>query len=157
MGHKPPKISFEFFPPKSLQASFDLWESLNVLAPLNPEFVSVTYGAAGTTRQLTKEMTEAIGKSYGLDVAAHLTCVNASKAETLAIAKAMLMQGSNRLSPFAVMPQKKAQAFGRILKDLRIPLILSPVLPPQRLKLFMLAPIPNHIPKPAVTMPILTG
>ena len=74
MGHKPPKISFEFFPPKSLQASFDLWESLNVLAPLNPEFVSVTYGAGGTTRQLTKEMTEAIGKSYGLDVAAHLTC-----------------------------------------------------------------------------------
>ncbi|MCH1378173.1 MAG: methylenetetrahydrofolate reductase, partial [Alphaproteobacteria bacterium] len=51
MGHKPPKISFEFFPPKSLQASFDLWESLNVLAPLNPEFVSVTYGAGGTTRQ----------------------------------------------------------------------------------------------------------
>ena len=93
MGHKPPKISFEFFPPKSLQASFDLWESLNVLAPLNPEFVSVTYGAGGTTRQLTKEMTEAIGKSYGLDVAAHLTCVNASKAETLAIAKSYVDAG----------------------------------------------------------------
>ena len=97
MGHKPPKISFEFFPPKSLQASFDLWESLNVLAPLNPEFVSVTYGAGGTTRQLTKEMTEAIGKSYGLDVAAHLTCVNASKAETLAIAKSYVDTGVKQI------------------------------------------------------------
>ena len=97
MGHKPPKISFEFFPPKSLQASFDLWESLNVLAPLNPEFVSVTYGAGGTTRQLTKEMTEAIGKSYGLDVAAHLTCVNASKAETLAIAKSYVDAGVRQI------------------------------------------------------------
>jgi methylenetetrahydrofolate reductase (NADPH) len=97
MGHKPPKISFEFFPPKSLQASFDLWESLNVLAPLNPEFVSVTYGAGGTTRQLTKEMTEAIGKSYGLDVAAHLTCVNASKAETLAIAKSYVDAGVKQI------------------------------------------------------------
>ena len=87
MGYEPPHVSFEFFPPKSLQASFDLWKSLNLLAPLNPSFVSVTYGAGGTTRQLTKEMTEAIAKSYGLDVAAHLTCVNASKAETLAIAK----------------------------------------------------------------------
>ena len=97
MSHKPPKISFEFFPPKSLQASFDLWESLNVLAPLNPEFVSVTYGAGGTTRQLTKEMTEAIGKSYGLDVAAHLTCVNASKAETLAIAKSYVDAGVKQI------------------------------------------------------------
>jgi len=97
MGHKPPKISFEFFPPKSIQASFDLWESLNVLAPLNPEFVSVTYGAGGTTRQLTKEMTEAIGKSYGLDVAAHLTCVNASKAETLAIAKSYVDAGVKQI------------------------------------------------------------
>ena len=92
MGHNPPKISFEFFPPKSLQASFDLWESLNVLEPLNPEFVSVTFGAGGTTRQLTKDMTEAIGKSYGLDVAAHLTCVNASKAETLAISQNLVAQ-----------------------------------------------------------------
>jgi methylenetetrahydrofolate reductase (NADPH) len=70
---------------------------LNVLAPLNPEFVSVTYGAGGTTRQLTKEMTEAIGKSYGLDVAAHLTCVNASKAETLAIAKSYVDAGVRQI------------------------------------------------------------
>ena len=157
MGHKPPKISFEFFPPKSLQASFDLWESLNVLAPLNPEFVSVTYGAAGTTRQLTKEMTETIGKSYGLDVAAHLTCVNASKAETLAIAKSYVDAGVKQIVALRGDAPQESAGFCRILKDLRIPLILSPVLPPQRLKLFMLAPIPNHIPKPAVTMPILTG
>ncbi len=97
MRHQPPKISFEFFPPKSLQASFNLWESLNVLAPLNPEFVSVTYGAGGTTRQLTREMTETIGKNYGLDVAAHLTCVNASKVETLAIAKSYVDAGVKQI------------------------------------------------------------
>ena len=97
MGHKPPKISFEFFPPKSLQASFDWWESLNVLAPLTPDFVSVTYGAAGTTRQLNHEMTEAIGKSYGVDVAAQLTCVNASKAETLAIAESYVDAGGKQI------------------------------------------------------------
>ena len=157
MGHKPPKISFEFFPPKSLQASFDLWESLNVLAPLNPEFVSVTYGAGGTTRQLTKEMTEAIGKSYGLDVAAHLTCVNASKAETLAIAKSYVDAGVKQIVALRGDAPKGSAGFARIPKDLPIPLILSPALPPQISKPFMLAPIPNPIPKPAMPMPILTG
>ena len=68
MANKPPRISFEFFPPKSLQASFDLWQSLNMLVPLKPEFVSVTYGAGGTTRKLTQEMTETIGKTYRVEI-----------------------------------------------------------------------------------------
>ncbi|MEM6595606.1 MAG: methylenetetrahydrofolate reductase [NAD(P)H] [Pseudomonadota bacterium] len=84
MSH--PAISFEFFPPKSLQASFRLWDTLNVLAPYAPSFVSVTYGAGGTTRALTHEAVTTIHKSLGLDVAAHLTCVDASREETLAIA-----------------------------------------------------------------------
>jgi hypothetical protein len=50
-----PRISFEFFPPQSLDASFRLWETVRMLAPLSPGFVSVTYGAGGTTRQLTHE------------------------------------------------------------------------------------------------------
>jgi methylenetetrahydrofolate reductase (NADPH) len=45
-----PRVSFEFFPPKTLDASFRLWETVRVLAPLRPSFVSVTYGAGGTTR-----------------------------------------------------------------------------------------------------------
>lgn len=82
-----PNISFEFFPPKSLAASFRLWDTVQALAPLAPGFVSVTYGAGGTTRQLTHEAVTTIGKATGLNVAAHLTCVDASRAETLAIAQ----------------------------------------------------------------------
>jgi methylenetetrahydrofolate reductase (NADPH) len=92
-----PKISFEFFPPKTLQASFNLWESLRILTPLNPDFVSVTYGAGGSTRKLTQEMTETIRHKYQLDVAAHLTCVDASKDETLAIANAYIKAGVTQI------------------------------------------------------------
>lgn len=81
-----PRISFEFFPPQTLDASFRLWEAVQVLAPLAPNFVSVTYGAGGTTRKLTHEAVTAISKNYGLNVAAHLTCVDATRAETLEIA-----------------------------------------------------------------------
>ena len=81
-----PRISFEFFPPKSLNASFKLWDTVRTLAPLAPEFVSVTYGAGGTTRKLTHEAVETIQKNYGLKVSAHLTCVDATRAETLEIA-----------------------------------------------------------------------
>ena len=111
MNQKPPKISFEFFPPKSLQASFDLWESLNILTPLQPTFVSVTYGAGGTTRQLTREMTEAVASKYGLDVAAHLTCVDASRAETLAIAKSYVDAGVSRIVALRGDPPKGAGKF----------------------------------------------
>ncbi|MDA0924183.1 MAG: methylenetetrahydrofolate reductase, partial [Proteobacteria bacterium] len=84
---RPPRVSFEFFPPKSLEASFRLWETLGVLAPLAPEFVSVTYGAGGTTRTLTHDAVKTIHANYGVAVAAHLTCVDATRAETLAIAE----------------------------------------------------------------------
>ncbi|WP_432449147.1 methylenetetrahydrofolate reductase [NAD(P)H] [Aliiroseovarius marinus] len=82
-----PNISFEFFPPQSLDASFRLWETVRELAPLDPNFVSVTYGAGGTTRELTHDAVGTIHKHYGLNVAAHLTCVEASREETLTIAK----------------------------------------------------------------------
>src|SRR6056297_1006240 len=77
-----PSVSFEFFPPKSLEGSFRLWDCVNTLAPLDPSFVSVTYGAGGTTRQLTHEAVAALVKTTDLKVAAHLTCVEATKAET---------------------------------------------------------------------------
>ena len=82
-----PRISFEFFPPQSLDASFRLWETVQALAPMGPDFVSVTYGAGGTTRQLTHDAVGTIHRNYGLNVAAHLTCVGATKTETLAIAE----------------------------------------------------------------------
>jgi len=69
----------------------------------------------------------------------------------------MLIRESNRLSPFAAMPQKGAQVFARIRKDLPILLILSSAFPPPILKPFMLVPIPNPIPKPTMPMLILIG
>jgi methylenetetrahydrofolate reductase (NADPH) len=88
-----PSVSFEFFPPQSLDASFRLWETVQHLAPLAPSFVSVTYGAGGTTRKLTHDAVTTIGSHYGLNVAAHLTCVEATKAETLEIAQAYAEAG----------------------------------------------------------------
>jgi methylenetetrahydrofolate reductase (NADH) len=82
-----PNVSFEFFPPQSLEASFRLWETVKILAPLGPNFVSVTYGAGGTTRTLTHDAVATIHKHYGLNVAAHLTCVDATREETLEIAE----------------------------------------------------------------------
>ena len=88
-----PHISFEFFPPQSLDASFRLWETVQALAPMKPSFVSMTYGAGGTTRTLTHEAVSTIHRNYGLPVAAHLTCVDATKTETLAIAESYAAAG----------------------------------------------------------------
>ena len=93
MSEPAPRISFEFFPPQSLDASFRLWETVQALAPMAPTFVSVTYGAGGTTRKLTHEAVATIQRNYGLNVAAHLTCVEASRAETLDIAAAFADAG----------------------------------------------------------------
>ena len=88
-----PSVSFEFFPPQNLEASFRLWDTVQTLAPLDPRFVSVTYGAGGTTRDLTRDAVATLHKSSGLPVAAHLTCVNASKSETLEIAQGFAKAG----------------------------------------------------------------
>lgn len=88
-----PEISFEFFPPKTLEASFRLWDTVQTLAPLEPRFVSVTYGAGGTTRELTRDAVATLHKSSGLKVAAHLTCVEASRQETLEIADTFARAG----------------------------------------------------------------
>lgn len=85
MARTQPKISFEFFPPQTLDASFRLWDTARALAPLGPDFVSVTYGAGGTTRKLTHEAVTTIARHYHLNVAAHLTCVEATRDETLQI------------------------------------------------------------------------
>ncbi|WP_299042959.1 methylenetetrahydrofolate reductase [uncultured Tateyamaria sp.] len=80
-------LSFETFPPKSLDASFHLWDTVQALAPLNPRFVSVTYGAGGSTQSLTQEAAQTLRKTSGMPVAAHLTCTGQSKDEVLATAQ----------------------------------------------------------------------
>ena len=72
---------FEFFPPKSEAAAEKLWQSIGRLAPLRPDFVSVTYGAGGSTRDRTHQCVKRIIDETDLKPAAHLTCVAASKAE----------------------------------------------------------------------------
>jgi methylenetetrahydrofolate reductase (NADPH) len=80
------EVSFEFFPPKSEKMEQSLWESIQTLAPLGPRFVSVTYGAGGSTRERTHATVERILDETPLTPAAHLTCVGASREEVDAIA-----------------------------------------------------------------------
>jgi methylenetetrahydrofolate reductase (NADPH) len=81
-------VSFEFFPPKTERMGEILWESISTLAPLGPRFVSVTYGAGGTTRERTHATVERIVRETSIPAAAHLTCVDASRAEIEEIARA---------------------------------------------------------------------
>ena len=106
-----PSVSFEFFPPKNLEGSFRLWDCVNTLAPLEPTFVSVTYGAGGTTRQLTHEAVGTIHKTSGLTVAAHLTCVDATRAETLAIATGYAAVGVTEIVALRGDPPKGSAGF----------------------------------------------
>jgi methylenetetrahydrofolate reductase (NADPH) len=80
-------VSFEFFPPKTDKMAETLWESIQTLAPLHPRFVSVTYGAGGSTRERTHATVERLLKETDLTPAAHLTCVGASRDEIDAIAR----------------------------------------------------------------------
>ncbi len=75
------QISFEFFPPKTDAIEENFWDSIHKLSPLKPRFVSVTYGAGGTTRERTLRMVRNITADAGVPAAAHLTCVGASKGE----------------------------------------------------------------------------
>ena len=83
----PTGVSFEFFPPKTPEAEEKLWATLQWLSPLKPSFVSVTYGAGGTTRERTHATVARILKETTLTPAAHLTCVGASREEIDAIAR----------------------------------------------------------------------
>ena len=80
-------VSFEFFPPRTEKMADALWESILTLEPLGPRFVSVTYGAGGSTRERTHATVERILKETDLTPAAHLTCVGASRAEVDAVAR----------------------------------------------------------------------
>ena len=82
---KRPQVSFEFFPPKTEDAEAKLWNVIEQLAPLSPSFVSVTYGAGGSTRDRTHRTVSRIAKDTALPPAAHLTCVSATKADVDAV------------------------------------------------------------------------
>lgn len=81
------EVSFEFFPPKTDKMSETLWAAVRMLEPLNPRFVSVTYGAGGTTRERTHATVARIARETRVPAAAHLTCVGATKDEIAEVAR----------------------------------------------------------------------
>lgn len=80
-------VSFEFFPPKTEKMEETLWESIQTLSPLGPRFVSVTYGAGGSTRERTHNTVARIARETPIAAAAHLTCVEATREEIDAVAQ----------------------------------------------------------------------
>jgi len=89
------KVSFEFFPPKNGDMETQLWESISRLAPFQPDFVSVTYGAGGSTKQPTMNTITRISNETDLAPAAHLTCVGSDKATVDAVAREFQAVGVN--------------------------------------------------------------
>ncbi len=87
------RVSFEFFPPKSEEMEANLWESIRRLAPLDPTFVSVTYGAGGTMRERTHATVARLVKETHLKPAAHLTCVGATRDEIDEVVRAYAEAG----------------------------------------------------------------
>jgi methylenetetrahydrofolate reductase (NADPH) len=96
--HRPDlQISFEFFPPKTDVMEERFWDTVHKLAPLKPRFVSVTYGAGGSTRERTLRMVSRIKSDTGVDAAAHLTCVGATREEVDAVVRGYRDAGINRI------------------------------------------------------------
>ena len=114
-------VSFEFFPPKSDTMATSLWQAVEALIPLNPEFVSVTYGAGGSTRERTHQTVSRIVRETGVPAAAHLTCVDASREEVDEVARAYWADGVRHIvalrgdatepgAPFTAHPDGYANA-----------------------------------------------
>ncbi|WP_112323848.1 methylenetetrahydrofolate reductase [NAD(P)H] [Oceanibium sediminis] len=110
-GGSPATLSFEFFPPQTTEATLRLWRSVERLAPLGPQFVSVTYGAGGTTRARTMAAIRTIQERARLNVAGHLTCVGATKEETLGVAEAYRQMGVNRIVALRGDPPRDSGGF----------------------------------------------
>src|SRR6202047_1885912 len=89
----PIRVSFEFFPPKTAEMEKTLWEAIARLAPLQPNFVSVTYGAGGSTRERTHATVKRIIAETALLPAAHLTCVAANCAEVDDVVRSYVAAG----------------------------------------------------------------
>jgi len=105
------EVSFEFFPPKTEKMEATLWESIQTLAPLGPRFVSVTYGAGGSTRERTHATVARIQRETPLAAAAHLTCVEATRAEIDAVAEAYWAAGVRHIVALRGDPPREGARF----------------------------------------------
>jgi methylenetetrahydrofolate reductase (NADPH) len=105
------EVSFEFFPPKSDKMAETLWQSIETLAPLRPRFVSVTYGAGGSTRERTHATVERLVRETELTPAAHLTCVGASRGEIDDIARCYWDSGVRHIVALRGDPPEPGQPY----------------------------------------------
>jgi methylenetetrahydrofolate reductase (NADPH) len=106
-----PVVSFEFFPPGDEDMARTLWQSIERLAPLNPRFVSVTYGADGSTRARTHNVVARVQRETTLTGAPHLTCVGASRADVLEIAREYWQSGIRHIVALRGDPQQGAAGY----------------------------------------------
>jgi len=105
------QVSFEFFPPKTERMEEQLWETFQTLEPFDPRFVSVTYGAGGTTRERTHGTVARIARESNVPAAAHLTCVAASKDEIADVARNYWEAGVRHIVALRGDPPEMGQKF----------------------------------------------
>jgi methylenetetrahydrofolate reductase (NADH) len=106
-----PFFSFEFFPPKDEDGSRQLFETIAALQPLRPAFVSITYGAAGSTRARTVALAKKIQQEIGLTVVAHVTCVGSTRAELRALFDDLARAGIENVLALRGDPPKGQERF----------------------------------------------
>jgi methylenetetrahydrofolate reductase (NADPH) len=111
LGGKSPAISFEFFPPKDQEGVDRLFATVADLAPFAPAYVSVTYGAGGSTRQLTVELVGRIQRDVGIEAMAHLTCVGAPHTELGAVLDQLEQAGVSNVIALRGDPPKGSTSF----------------------------------------------
>lgn len=114
-----PTVSFEFFPPKD-DAGFDrLFEAIEALRPLRPSYVSVTYGAGGTTRRKTVDLVRRIQRDIGIEAMAHLTCVGADRAAIASVLRSLEAGGIDNVLPLRGDPPRGAERFEPVADGFR--------------------------------------
>jgi len=106
-----PRVSFEFFPPKTPALQESLWRCVDRLAPLAPAFVSVTYGAGGSTRERTHDTVVRLVRQWQLPTAANLTCVGASRDEVDAVARHYWQAGVRHIVALRGDPPEQGTKF----------------------------------------------
>lgn len=111
LQHKQPVFSFEFFPPRTEKGETNLLRSLERLAPLQPDFVSVTYGAGGSTRARTRDIVARIKREFGIEAMAHLTCVGATKDELAEVVDELGEAGVHNILALRGDPPKGSETF----------------------------------------------
>jgi len=113
IGRDGPVFSFEFFPPKTEQGEHNLYRTIESLRELDPTFVSVTYGAGGSTRDKTLELVRRIKQEIGIEAMAHLTCVGADRDEIEAVLQRLQADGIENVLALRGDPPREQEAFVR--------------------------------------------